>query len=301
MNNTLKITIIFVASLIGVAVLIFGGVLIGQNIAGRSSAADGWFPFNLMHRFSGTEPYGMMGRGFSGRYDFPNQPNQNYGFGRGMMNGWYSNRYDGQNEPDIPYGMGPGMMGGRFGFSDYTGQPLTVAQAKDAVDGYLADMGNDDLYIAEIMVFDQNAYTVVKEKSTGMGAMELLVDHATGSVFPEYGPNMMWNLKYSMMGSGRGRFGMGSFLNGVYSNNGDFKFDAMPVTQEEAQTSAQNYLDKTVPGAGITDEGFTFYGYYTFDYMMDGKTAGMLSVNGYSGDVWPHTWHGGFVQEEEFD
>jgi len=34
---------------------------------------------------------------------------------------------------------------------------------------------------------------------------------------------------------------------------------------------------------------------------VDGKMAGMLSVNGFSGDVWPHTWHGQFIEEAEFD
>ena len=31
----------------------------------------------------------------------------------------------------------------------------------------------------------------------------------------------------------------------------------------------------------------------------DGKVAGMLSVNGYSGQVFLHTWHGAFVEESE--
>jgi hypothetical protein len=30
------------------------------------------------------------------------------------------------------------------------------------------------------------------------GAMELLVDKSSGAIFPEYGPNMMWNLKYGI-------------------------------------------------------------------------------------------------------
>ena len=56
------------------------------------------------------------------------------------------------------------------------------------------------------MIFDNNAYARITEKSTGIGAMELLVDPASLVVFPEYGPNMMWNLKYGMM-SGAGMMG----------------------------------------------------------------------------------------------
>jgi hypothetical protein len=31
----------------------------------------------------------------------------------------------------------------------------------------------------------------------------------------------------------------------------------------------------------------------------DGETVGMLSVNGYTGQVFPHTWHGDFVEMSE--
>jgi heat shock protein HslJ len=40
-----------------------------------------------------------------------------------------------------------------------------------------------------------------------------------------------------------------------------------------------------------------FYGYYTLDFSKDGKVSGMLSVNGYSGQVFLHTWHGSFIEE----
>ena len=45
--------------------------------------------------------------------------------------------------------------------------------------------------------------------------------------------------------------------------------------------------------------GYTiaFPGYYTTDFLLDGKPAGMLSVNGYTGQVWYHTWHGQFLSE----
>jgi len=40
---------------------------------------------------------------------------------------------------------------------------------------------------------------------------------------------------------------------------------------------------------------------YTLDFEKDGKVAGMLSVNGYSGQVFLHTWHGTFIEESEFE
>ena len=68
---------------------------------------------------------------------------------------------------------------------------------------YLASLNKPDLDIGEIMEFEQNFYVVYYEKSTEIGAFEMLIDKGTGRIFPEYGPNMMWNTKYGhggMMG-----------------------------------------------------------------------------------------------------
>lgn len=283
MNNTLKITLIVVAVLFGAVLLLSGGIFLGRNFIGRAAFADGRFPFSPMNRFaydpgSYEQRPGMMGRGFSRQYNDQAQPVQ-------------------------PFGMGPGMMGGMMhrGFAIYTGEPLSIEEGKNAFDSYLADLGDEDLVIHEVMIFGQNAYAVIEEKSTGMAAMELLADHATGNVFPEYGPNMMWNLKYGMMGGRRGSFGSGACCQGGYSPNNEFEFEPMPVTLEEAKAAAQSYLDTNIPGASIAEEGYTFYGYYTFDFEENGQMSGMLSVNGYTSSVWPHTWHGDFIAEEDFD
>lgn len=143
---------------------------------------------------------------------------------------------------------------------------------------YLASYGSG-LEVAEVMEFSQNFYLVIREADTGRGAFELLVDPYLGAVSPEIGPNMMWNLKYGHMGGGTGD---------------------SALTIEEARQLAQQALDANLSGATIEGEGMAFYGYYTFDYEMNGQVAGMLSVNGLTGDVWPHTWHGDFISEEEF-
>ena len=106
------------------------------------------------------------------------------------------------------FGMGYGMMGGNRSGSPASATPITIEQAKQAVEGYLNRLNNPDLVLSEIMVFDNNAYARITEKSTGTGAMELLVDPASLTVFPEQGPNMMWNLKYGPM-RGRGMMGGG--------------------------------------------------------------------------------------------
>ena len=74
----------------------------------------------------------------------------------------------------------------------------------------------------------------------------------------------------------------------------------MPVTVQEASTYAQRWLDRNIPGAKV-EEPETFYGYYTFDFSESGQVAGMLSVNGYTGDVWYHTWHGQFIAMAEYE
>lgn len=106
-----------------------------------------------------------------------------------MMVGWGNNNT-----------YGPGMMGSNGGmmngyYGDTNLKPLTIDQAKAAAEKYLANVNNSDLTIGEIMIFDNNAYVVVKEANTGLGAFELLVDAASQTAYPEHGPNMMWNLK----------------------------------------------------------------------------------------------------------
>lgn len=58
-------------------------------------------------------------------------------------------------------------------------------QAKDVAEKYLANLDNSDLQIAEVMIFDNNAYVVVKESETGLGAFELLVDPTSQVAYPQ--------------------------------------------------------------------------------------------------------------------
>lgn len=236
-------------------------------------------------------------------------------FGPSMMNGYRWNN-------DNTYGPG-GMMGNGRGPSMMRGYsnnnanltPLTVDQATTAAEKYLTDLNNSDLQIAEVMIFDNNAYFVVKETSTGIGAFELLVDPTSQIPYPEHGPNMMWNLKYSgtnhnnmMGGNGYGMMGNGGMTlapgasASVSSWNNTTPADVtaeMTVTPEQAITYAQQYLDANISGTTAATNPIQFYGYYTLDFEKDGKVAGMLSVNGYSGQVFLHTWHGTFIEEAE--
>ena len=163
-------------------------------------------------------------------------------------------------------------------------------QAKALANQYLTG-ASSDLKIKEIMEFANNFYVRVEEKSTGINAFELLVDRYTGRVMPEPGPNMMWNTKYGMMSGMMG--GMMGTSRGTPTAN-------MTVSAQNASRSAQEWLDLNNPGAKMEDPD-TFYGYYTIDVSKDGSTYGMLSVNGYTGSVWYHTWHGKFIETVEYD
>lgn len=238
------------------------------------------------------------------------------GFGPGWMHrNW---QQDGQSAPFWPGGMmgglmyehmddfGPGMMSGGMMINSNSpfftpAEPLTLTEATDILKAYLADLNDSNLKLDEVMIFDNQAYAEIVEQDSGIGAMEVLIDPTSKAVFPEIGPNMMWNLKYGMM-SGFGGYGM---MGGRFGFNNQPGYGAtpdgsaeMPVTPAQAVETAQTYLDTYFSAANLTadEHADPFYGYYTLHVNRDGETAGMLSVNGYTGQVFPHTWHGKLLE-----
>ena len=169
------------------------------------------------------------------------------------------------------------MMGGMMGY--YSGVPTALSHddAKEIAESYLASLNNPELQIDELEEYSHNFYFSLIEKSTGKGAIEIIIDRYSGSYQPEP-QSMMWNGKYGMMGS--------------------YQQSQMPVTGPQALEIAQDFLDVAYPGTGA-DEIVAYYGYYTIMTKLEGEHYGMLSVNGYSGDVWYHTWHGMFISEVE--
>jgi hypothetical protein len=149
------------------------------------------------------------------------------------------------------------------------------------------------------MQFQLNYYAIVEEKSTGNGAFELLADPRDGRVFPEMGPNMMWNTKYSPMATLGGRMmgGFGAFASGGMMSRGwgpSAPATQPTVTADQASQYAQQWLDQNQSGSAM-EPPYEFPGYYTLHTTRDGQITGMLSVNAYTGQVWCHTWHGSFI------
>ena len=165
---------------------------------------------------------------------------------------------------------------------------LTIEEAESAVDSYLqAYDSSNDLEIGEIMIFDNQAYAQIVEKITGIGAFEVLVDPGTMNVYYEQGASMMWNIKYGHMRGGM--MGTGSYGDGIN----------MPISGEEAISIAASYLKDYGSKLTVDDHADPFYGYYTIHTLENGEVAGMLSVNGYTGQVIIHTWHGAFIEMTE--
>ena len=270
MNKTLSTTLIVIAIL-----ALAGGIFFAGSMYTRANAfGPGW-----------------MTNGYSGNNNSVYGPGGMMGGNGGMMNG-----QDGMMN----------MMGG-YGYNSANLTSLTVDQAKGAAEKYLANLDNSDLQIAEVMIFDNNAYVIVKETGTGKGAFELLVDPASQIAYPEHGPNMMWNLKYGglnhqyMMGNSAGMMGMINMM-GSYGWDSTTPAEVtaeLTVSPEQAVEFAQKYLDVNYAGATTASDPTQFYGYYTLDFSKDGKMIGMVSVNGYSGQVFLHTWHGMFIEEAE--
>ncbi len=235
---------------------------------------------------------GMMGGGYGSGYGYSNPP-----YTTGTTNAPApSTQY---YQPVYPFMFGGGMMGrlgNGYGFGGmmsgygytapytYNGSPLSINNAATIAQNYITSIGNPDLVVKQIEEYSANFYVQVNEKSTGNGAFELLIDKYTGSIYPEMGPNMMWNTKYGMMRSG--------ILDGIFGT----PTTVMPVTTAQATTNAQQYLNTYLSGT-TTGDVTTFYGYYTIEVLNGTTTFGMLSINGYSGQVWVHTWHGTFIQE----
>jgi hypothetical protein len=174
----------------------------------------------------------------------------------------------------------PGPMMGGFlgGGAGNIGIDRAVSIAENAAASY----PGGGLAVDEVIEFSNGYYASIREKSTGVGAFEILIDRATGRVTREPGPDMMWNGRYGMMAGG--------MMGGAYAGTG-----VMSVRSAQARDIAQRWLDANQPGS-TANQPDPFYGYYTVDFEKGGKLAGMLSVNGTSGAVWFHGWHGSFVE-----
>src|SRR5579859_2364843 len=257
--------------LLGAAALT-AALAVGTLATGFAQGAPqpGYGPGGMMNRGGSSTTTGFGPGGMMGGAGSTTTGGQGYGPG-GMMGG---------------QGFGPGMMNGWGQSTPTQAHPITsLDDAKQDFQRYIDTTGNSNLALDEVIQFQWNYYAIVKDTSTGQGAFELLANPQTGAVFPEMGPNMMWNTQYGQMG-------------GIGMMGGQRQIGQPTVSADQAQQIAQQWLDQNQPGSA-TETPDAFPGYYTFHFTRDGQISGMLSVNAFTGAVWYHGWHGAFVSSSE--
>lgn len=251
-----------------------------SNPAGpTANAENGVTPFGPM--FSGQGPMlnrqGPMMRG--GQWT----DNDNFGRGNGPRGGYgmgYGNGpgagVRGAGGPG--FGPGAGGVGRGYGFSDFgTGASIGQDQVPTIVNGFLARFTGGSYQISRILQFANNYYVQVTDSSKKAPAFELVVNANGGAVHPTP-VTMQWNTSY-----GRAQYSL-------QGNVGQ-----MSVTSSQAAQNAKDYVTKVSSNASVSSP-VQYSGYYSFIVSDNGKTVGVLSVNGYNGQVWYQNWNGAFVK-----
>ncbi len=159
---------------------------------------------------------------------------------------------------------------------------------------YLSFLGNSELAPDRVEEWEFNFLVIIKEAASQYKAFELLIDKWTGSVSPGMGPGMAWNQKY------------GGMMNSIMENGTGHMTrrerrmtqPAVTVDANAAAEAARQFLaQRFTRQLALSGSAETFYGYYCFDVNDEkGVKYGRLSVNGVTGQVWYHTWHGNFVR-----
>ncbi len=302
MNNILKVSLIVLAGLVIAGGLFFAGSMFGNLMSRRmgvsAPGANSQLPGNGPGNPGGVQPNQNGNSGI--------MPGQRGGLRQGQQGG--------------PMQRGGGRMGGRNGGPGMGGwmspggmmqgqniTPLTADEAKKAAQDYITSLKIDGLEVGEVLTFNTNAYVVVKETATGNGAFELMVDPFNKIAHPLMGPASAWNLKYGgvlqanrpyrpmMMGQNAGATATPAATPAATAapaaTPADISAD-MPISADQAIKDAQTYLDAHYAGTTAATTAFKFYGYYTIDFLKDGKVIGKLSVNGYNGQVVGRAWRG---------
>ncbi|MFA5802452.1 MAG: hypothetical protein WC911_08235 [Thermoleophilia bacterium] len=176
---------------------------------------------------------------------------------------------------------GPGMMwNSKYGAQNSTGGDGGMMDGMDGMEGM--DHGSMDGGSMEGM--DHGSMDGMDSGSMG-GMQGGMMDGGGNSSMMQNG--MMDGGTCGMMGNA------GAQANSSGQTNTAATTD-MTVKKADARARAQKYLDTQLPGA-TAGEPETFYGYYTVKVDKDGRTFGMLSVNGDDGQFWYHAWLGTFL------
>jgi hypothetical protein len=229
---------------------------------------------------------------------------------------------------------GWGMMGGRYAYRPaQPTQVHTLAAARSDAQQFARRVGlrvgevmqfQRNFYAKLVDSNGSGATEVLVDPSSGVVSIEYGpammwntrygMGRSAGSMMGSYGRGMMRGYgNGAMMGAdsngstSTGRYGSGMIggsgtgtgMMGGHGIAGGASTDAPSTTRNvslaAAHTLAQRWLDQNEPGVNVESGGDAFPGYYTLETLKGGKIAGMISVNGSTGAVWPHWWHGAFI------
>ena len=174
--------------------------------------------------------------------------------------GWMMSRY------------GSGMMG--YSASGAGEAVRDLAGAQRQAQRFADQLG---LRVGEVMRFTNNYYAELVEKNDRL-ATEVLVEPASGAVYLEYGPAMMWNTRYGMMSDFRLRdtgamMGGGMMGSGLMGGSGSGMMDGGMMGGS---------------GSGMMDGG-----------MMGGSNGGMMGGSGKMGGGYADpTWTPGATETD---
>jgi hypothetical protein len=160
-----------------------------------------------------------------------------------------------------------------------TGPHLSMDEIIKAGNEFVANY-KTGIQLVRIIETSKYFYMAFRETGSGIGAFEILADPVTGQFGLETGPTQLWNTKYGFWGSSN-----------VMNNN---------IPREQAQFRAMTYLKNQNSASSIDPDPIVFYGYYTFFERQADQIIGVISVNGFTGDVEPHSWLGNVLQTKEF-
>ena len=202
-------------------------------------------------------------------------------------------------------GWGMHSFGNGMGYaSSGDGSPVRDLRAARQQASRFADRLG--LEVGEVMRFSNDYYVELEED--GRPATEVLVDPDSGSIQLEFGPAMMWNTRFGMMGNvgmmGRramtggggpmmGAAGAAMMGAGFADPSWAPRADG-DVSAGEARAIVRRWLASTGEDLEAGDPA-QFPGYYTLHILRAGRPAGMISVNAVTGAPWYHGWHGRFI------
>lgn len=285
--------------IVWIGVFLIGvGLFVSGLLWGRADAQTN-LPTDMMREVAGDmmgnyADSSMMQEGMGDMMDDQN--------GCGMMANHADGMMGNQNGCGMMVDDANGMMGGMMGqgmgghhAADPAEEPLSLEAVTTALTDYLATLDNSTLGLGAIMLFDNHAYAQIADTTAGRGAFEVLVDYTTGAVYPEHGPTRMWNTEYGMLSNApQAEMVMGGMMRGMMG--GYAPGATVQVTAEQAVEIAQEYLAAYQAGQTVDTSVTTFPGYYTLHTLQDGVVVGVMSVNAYSGQVFPHHWHGTLLE-----